>query len=80
VTCSDLPDHGQAISRGLPPAGQGGWTCGTAHGRTSADTYRTAGRFSLWSSIRAGPERGANLLPPGHRRADVPARRGPARL
>src|SRR5689334_3933765 len=24
VTCSDLPDHGQAISRGLPPAGQGG--------------------------------------------------------
>src|SRR5947207_3941647 len=54
VTCSDLPDHGQAISRGLPPAGQGGWTCGTAHGRTSADTYRTVGWFSLWSGIRAG--------------------------
>jgi len=49
VTCSDLPDHGQAISRGLPPAGQGGWTCGTAHGRTSADTYRTVRRFSFWS-------------------------------
>ena len=54
VTCSDLPDHGQAISRGLPPAGQGGWTCGTAHGRTSADTYRTVRRFSFWSAIRAG--------------------------
>src|SRR5690242_11970968 len=54
VTCSDLPDHGQAISRGLPPAGQGGWTCGTAHGRTSADTYRTVRWFSLWSVIRAG--------------------------
>jgi hypothetical protein len=54
VTCSDLPDHGQAISRGLPPAGQGGWTCGAAHGRTSADTYRTVRRFSFWSAIRAG--------------------------
>src|SRR5690348_16361048 len=53
VICSDLPDHGQAISRGLPPAGQGGWTCGTAHGRTSADTYQTIGRFSLWPGIRA---------------------------
>src|SRR5215470_439685 len=71
VTCSDLPDHGQAISRGLPPAGQGGWTCGTAHGRTSADTYRTVGWFSLWSAIRTNQVR--------RTRADVPARRGPAR-
>jgi len=29
---------------------------------------------------QARPERGAALPPPGHRRADVPARRGPARL
>jgi len=32
VTCSDLLDHGQAVSRGLPPTGQGGRTCGAAHG------------------------------------------------
>src|SRR6185437_13182524 len=67
VTCSDLPDHGQAISRGLPPAGQGGWTCGTAHGRTSAETYRTVGRFILLSALRVfAPALSAEQL--SHRR------------
>src|SRR5689334_7518753 len=61
VTCSDLPDHGQAISRGSLQQVRGGGPAAllTAEGeaqerlalppispgRTSADTYRTARRF-----------------------------------
>jgi hypothetical protein len=67
VTCSDLPDHGQAISRGSLQQVRGGGPAAllTAEGeaqerlalppispgRTSVDTYRTARRFSLCSAI-----------------------------
>jgi hypothetical protein len=78
VTCSDLPDHGQAISRGSLQQVRGGGPAAllTAEGeaqerlalppispgRTSVDTYRTARRFSLLFSYSAG-EAGRTVRP-----------------
>jgi len=51
------------------------------YSRRPAVPVRVAGREARQRDLhQARPERGAALSPPGHRRADVPARRGPARL